>query len=105
MNGKTAYITVKRGQTARLGLPGRGILLICLAIVALFVVSSVLKNACEQTRDEFIEKLKNGKRIVETNKALKMELLAITQKGYVEFAAEERLGLKKPTEEEVVILK
>lgn len=105
MTGRTAYITVKREKAERLGLPGKGILFVCLAAVALFVISSILKNACEQTRDEFIEKLKNGKKIVEANKALKMELLAITQKGYVEFAAEERLGLKKPTDEEVVILK
>jgi hypothetical protein len=36
---------------------------------------------------------------------LKTELLAITQKGYVEFAAGERLGMKKPKEEEVFVLK
>jgi hypothetical protein len=105
MTGKTAYITVKREKTERLKLPGGKILLVCLGAISLFVICSILRNACEQTRDEFIEKLKNGKKIVEMNKALKMELLAITQKGYVEFAAEERLGLKKPTEEEVVIVK
>ena len=27
---------------------------------------------------------------------LKTELAAVTQKGYVEFAAQERLGLKRP---------
>jgi predicted aspartyl protease len=105
MTGRQAYITVKREKAEKLRLPSKGIVLVCLAGIFLFAVCSVLRNACEQTRDEFVEKLKNGKKIVETNKALKMELLAITQKGYVEFAAEERLGLKKPTEEEVVILK
>jgi hypothetical protein len=105
MTGKTAYITVKREKTERLRLPGRGVLFLCLAAISLFVICSILRNACDQTRDEFIEKLKNQKKIIETNKALKMELLALTQKSYVEFAAEERLGLKKPTEEEVLIVK
>jgi hypothetical protein len=102
---RSGYITVKRVKAEKLRLPGRGILLVCLSAMLLFVICSVLRNTCEQTRDELIETLKNGKTIIETNKALKMELLAITQKGYVEFAAEERLGLKKPTEAEVVIVK
>lgn len=105
MTGRTAYITVKRTKTERAPLPGRGVLLVCLAVTILFLICSSLRSACEQTRDEFIERLGNNKKIIETNKALKMELLAITQKSYVAFAAEERLGLKKPTEEEVVILK
>lgn len=105
MTGKRACIRVNRVKTERLRLPGRKILLVCLSTTLLFVICSILRNACEETRDEFIEKLKSGKKVVETNTALKMELLAITQKGYVEFAAEERLGLKKPKEEEVVILK
>jgi hypothetical protein len=105
MTGKPGYIRVKREKTEKLRLPARGIFFVCLGAILLFVVCSVLRSACEQTRDEFIERLKNEKKVVETNKALKMELLAITQKGYVEFAAEERLGLKKPKEDEVVIVK
>jgi hypothetical protein len=49
--------------------------------------------------------LTQEKSVTETNKNLKMELLAITQKGYVEFAAGERLGLKRPKEEEVLVLR
>lgn len=105
MTGKAAYITVKRGKAETRRLPAKGFIMACLAGISLFVICSILRNACDQTRDEFIEKLKYGKKIVEMNKALKMELLAITQKGYVKFAAENRLGLKQPTEEEVVILK
>ncbi|HAR94893.1 MAG TPA: hypothetical protein DCR97_02870 [Deltaproteobacteria bacterium] len=105
MTGKTAYITVKRTKTERLPLPGKGALFVCLGVIILFLICSSFRNACELTRDDFIEKLENNKKITETNKALKVELLAITQKNYVAFAAEERLGLKKPTEEEVVILK
>lgn len=105
MTGKQSYITVKRGKDERIKLPGRAIALVCFGFISLFAICSFLRNACEQTREEFIEKLKEGRKVSETNRALKTELLAITQKAYVEFAAEERLGLKKPTEEEVVIVK
>jgi len=39
------------------------------------------------------------------NRHLKMEILAVTRKSYMEFVAEERLGLKKPKEEEVLVLR
>lgn len=105
MTGKQTYITVKREKTEKLRLPGRKMAFACLGCIVVLAICSFVRTVGEQTREEFIEKLRNGKQIVETNKALKMELLALTQKNYVEFAAEERLGLKKPKEEEVVILK
>jgi cell division protein FtsL len=49
--------------------------------------------------------LSQEKKASELNRHLKMELLAVTQKSYVEFVAEERLGLKKPKEEEVLVLR
>jgi hypothetical protein len=49
--------------------------------------------------------LSEEKKVADVNRSLKMELLAITQKGYVEFAVEERLGLKRPKEEEVLVLR
>jgi hypothetical protein len=74
----------------------------CLAVVLLF---SFLGAAHQEVREQFMEKLKVEKQIVELNKGLKMELAAITQKGYLEFATRERLGLKRPTDEEVVVLR
>ena len=38
----------------------------------------------EKTKGRFIESLKKEKELVEANKALKMELAAVTQKGYME---------------------
>jgi hypothetical protein len=74
----------------------------CIALVlAFFLLSSVH----EEAREAYMAKLKAEKQVVETNKSLKMELAAITQKGYLEFAARERLGLKRPTDEEVVVLR
>ena len=74
----------------------------CLAVVLAF---SFLGSAHQDAREQLVEKLKVEKQIVEMNKGLKMELAAITQKGYLEFAARERLGLKRPTDEEVVVLR
>ncbi len=73
--------------------------------LAFILVFFFLSTSYEEAREEFMERLKKEKQIVEMNKALKMELLAITQKGYLEFAAQERLGLKRPKDEEVVVLR
>ncbi len=72
----------------------------CFACASFFV-----KEAYDETRLTFLEKLTEEKRVTQINANLKIELLAITQKGYVEFAAGERLGLKKPKEEEVLVLR
>ncbi len=82
-----------------------------LAFVVLLVFASFaflsffIKEAYDETKGKFLERLTEEKSVTETNKNLKMELLAITQKGYVEFAAGERLGLKRPKEEEVLVLR
>jgi hypothetical protein len=39
------------------------------------------------------------------NNKLKMELSVITRARYIELKANERLGLKKPKEEEVLVLR
>lgn len=74
----------------------------CIALVITFIF---LSSAYEEARDEYMVKLKEKKQVAETNRNLKVELTAITQKGYLEFAARERLGLKRPTDEEVVVLR
>ena len=79
-----------------------GAVALCLMIVIVF---SFLNSAYEETRDRYMEILKKEKQAVETNKALKMEIMAMGQKGYVEFFAQGKLGLKKPTDQEVVVLR
>ena len=82
-----------------------------LAFVVIVVFASFtffsffIKEAYDEAKGKFLERLSEEKRVTEINKTLKIELLAITQKGYVEFAAGERLGLKKPKEEEVFVLR
>jgi len=78
------------------------IILSCLLLAMAFFF---LTSAYEDARAEYMTKLRKEKEIIEANKALKTELEAVTQKGYVEFAARERLGLKRPSDEEVVVLR
>jgi hypothetical protein len=56
-------------------------------------------------REELIESLKKEREIAEVNNRLKMELSVITRARYIELKANERLGLKKPKEEEVLVLR
>jgi len=77
--------------------------LICFLIF--LIVSLFMRSAYNDLREEFIEELKREKEIIDTHNALKMELSAITHAHYLEFKAQERLGMKKPKEEEVVVLR
>ena len=78
---------------------------VMLAFVSCMLVSFFVREAYDDSKGKFLERLSEEKKVTETNQHLKMELLAITQKGYVEFAAGERLGLKKPKEDEVLVLR
>ena len=78
---------------------------IILVFASFTFLSFFIKEAYYETKGKFLERLSEERKLAEINESLKMELLAITQKGYVEFAAEERLGLKKPKEEEVFVLR
>lgn len=102
---KAAYIHVTR-VSARPPLSRFTISVMLIALGALALIAfSVVFAAHEDARSQYIERLRREKQIVERNKALKMELAAVTQKGYVEFAAQERLGLKKPDDKEVVVVR
>jgi hypothetical protein len=59
----------------------------------------------DNLREELIESLKREREIAEVNNKLKMELSVITRARYIELKANERLGLKKPKEEEVLVLR
>jgi hypothetical protein len=103
--GRNAYIRVEQTSYLRPRVTPLFIavtVVICLALVlTLFFVTGIY----EETRGRFIESLKKEKELVEANKALKMELAAVTQKGYMEFASRKRLGLKRPDDKEVVVLR
>lgn len=58
-----------------------------------------------RTRENLIETLKKEREVMEINNKLKSELAGITQARLLELKAKERLGLKKPSEEEVLVLR
>jgi cell division protein FtsL len=102
---KTAYIHVTRvSAKPPLSRFAVSMILVSLAALALITFSFVF-SAHEDARGHYIDRLKREKQAVERNKALKMELAAVTQKSYVEFAAQERLGMKRPDDKEVVVVR
>ena len=104
MTGRV-YIEVTRGGVYRSRLSRLTVLLLILCVFAFLLLSLFTRAAYDEAKAEFLDRLNRQKRVVETNKALKIELFAVTQKGYMELAAQERLGLKRPKDEEVVVLR
>jgi hypothetical protein len=78
---------------------------IALASLVFVFTSYVLNQAYDGAKGTFLLNLSEEKRAADLNRHLKMEIAAVTRKSYVEFVAEERLGLKKPKEEEVLVLR
>jgi len=80
------------------------LLIIC--VILLFVCASFfMMGVHNRTREALIEVLKKEKEVMETNNKLKSELAGITQTRLLELKAKERLGLEKPKEEEVLVLR
>jgi hypothetical protein len=80
-------------------------LMILLCLLVFVTVSFFMRGAYNDLREELIQSLKRERDVAETNTRLKMELAGITRARYLEFRAKEKLGLKKPKEEEVLVLR
>ena len=78
---------------------------VVLASLVFGFTSYVLNQAYDGTKETFLQRLSEEQKASVLNRHLKMEILAVTRKSYMEFVAEERLGLKKPKEEEVLVLR
>ena len=96
------YVSVKREVQQRSIKP---LLLVVVASVLFIIVALFLRGEYDNLREELIESLKREREIAEVNNKLKMELSVITRARYIELKANERLGLKKPKEEEVLVLR
>jgi len=59
----------------------------------------------KRTREMLIEVLNKEREVMQTNNRLRTELAGITQTRFLELKAKERLGLEKPKEEEVLVLR
>lgn len=79
-------------------------------LVVLFFISSILvvffvKGVNNNLNDELVNRLMKEREVIEANNNLKMELSVAMRARYLEFKTKERLGLKKPNEEEVLVLR
>lgn len=97
-----AYVSVRRGSRQK------SVKTLVLTVVGgvFFVLAGLyMQGEYTRLREELIENLQKGKEVADANNRLKMELSVITRARYIELKANERLGLKKPKEEEVLVLK
>lgn len=96
------YVSVKRDTQHRSIKP----LAVFIFATALFVIIALfMRGEYNGLREELIESLKKEREVAEANNRLKMELSVITRARLIELKANERLGLKKPKEEEVLVLR
>jgi cell division protein FtsL len=96
------YVSAKK-EMAR-GNP-RSTLLIVVCLMVFALISFFMMSAHNQLREELIEMLRREREVTEMNFKLKTELAGITQARMLELKAKERLGLKKPKDEEVLVLR
>ena len=96
------YVSVKRNTQKR---STNHLVLIILSSVLFVIVTLYMQAEYNGLREELIESLKKEREIADVNNRLKMELSVITRARYIELKANERLGLKKPKEEEVLVLR
>lgn len=80
-------------------------MLVILSLAIALIVSLFIRGAYNEAREELIERLGTERQMAELNQKLKMELAGITRSRYMEFKAKERLGLKKPKDDEVFVLR
>jgi hypothetical protein len=96
------YVSVKRDTGHR---KCHSALMITVCIIVFIVVSLYMRGAYNEAREELIEQLRKEREVSQTHGRLKMELSGITRVRYLEFKAKEKLGLTKPKEEEVLVLR
>jgi hypothetical protein len=96
------YVSVKR-EVQQWSI--KPLLLVVAASIFFIIFALFMRVEYDNLREELIESLKKEREIAEVNNKLKMELSVITRARYIELKANERLGLKKPKEEEVLVLR
>ena len=96
------YIPTKKETTYRSMLT---IFLVVLFFISSTLVAFFVKGVTENLNDELVNRLMKEREVIETNNNLKMELSVAMRARYIEFKTKERLGLKKPNEEEVLVLR
>ena len=81
------------------------ILFLGFMIVIVFIVSYLLVNAHNRARQDLIETLSLERQLRDTHQKLASDMAGITRSRLLALKAKERLGLTKPKDEEVLVLK
>jgi hypothetical protein len=74
-------------------------------VVFVLVVSFFLVNAHDRARQDLIETLTQERELRQTHQKLRSDMAGVTQSRLLALKAKERLGLTKPKEGEVFVLK
>ncbi len=106
MTGVSGVYVGRHGKSVTYGNARSHLSIIVIALLVFFAVAGFLiMNSHDRARDDLIEALKAEREASAVNGKLKTELAAVTRTRLLELKAKERLGLKKPTEEEVLVLR
>ncbi len=96
------YVSLKKDVHYHRSIQSTLIVVFC---VLIFIVASFyMRSSFNDQREELIDTLRKEREVSQLNGKLKVELSGITRGRYIELKAKERLGLKKPKEEEVLVL-
>ncbi len=74
-------------------------------ILFVLIASYLLVNAHSRARQDLIETLSQERLLKDANQKMVSEVAGITQSRLLALKAKERLGLSKPKDEEVLVLK
>ncbi|MDD5009127.1 MAG: hypothetical protein PHU49_07365 [Syntrophorhabdaceae bacterium] len=96
------YVSAKKDMAYR---NSQSTLLIVVCFIVFALISFFMISAHGQLKEELIEMLRREREVTDMNNKLKTELAGIMQARMLELKAKERLGLKKPKDEEVLVLR
>ncbi|MEN6615220.1 MAG: hypothetical protein ABFD12_01555 [Syntrophorhabdus sp.] len=74
-------------------------------IACVVLLSCLLANAHNRARQDLIETLTIERQLKDSHQKLASEMAGVTQSRFLALKAKERLGLTKPKDEEVLVLK
>ncbi|MBA4416443.1 MAG: hypothetical protein C0392_00820 [Syntrophus sp. (in: bacteria)] len=80
-------------------------LIVILSFLIFILITFFTRGAFNQEREALLEILGKGREVTALNEKLKIDLASITRGRYIELKAKERLGLKRPKDGEVIILR
>ena len=78
-------------------------MIVVLSLIICVILSLVMRFSFDHKREELIESLRLERAVSARHELLRVELAGITRARAIEMTTKERLGLKRPKEEEVLI--